>query len=222
MILSSAQTTSPGGVTKTQRQLEKEKRREQLLAAAGRLFAERGFASVSLDEIGAEVGVTGQAIYRHFESKQDMLGVLIGQASQYLLDRGREIEVRNTPTFDRLQQLVELQTEFALHSSDIIRVQDRDLAAVEDRHQREIRRTQREFIDIWIRAIQEIHPQETADQRLVRAHALFGLINSTGHSFRGLAKRKQTGSFLLYLKKMLLQMAMDAICAAPREQTKSP
>jgi len=222
MILSSAQTTSPGGVTKTQRQLEKAKRREQLLAAAGRLFAERGFASVSLDEIGAEVGVTGQAIYRHFESKQDMLGVLIGQASQYLLDRGREIEARKTPTFDRLQQLVELQTEFALHSSDIIRVQDRDLAAVEDRHQREIRRTQREFIDIWVRAIQEIHPQETADQRLVRAHALFGLINSTGHSFRGLAKRKQTGNFLLYLKKMLLQMAMDAIYAAPREQTESP
>lgn len=222
MVLSSAQTTSPGGVTKTQRQVEKEKRREQLLAAAGRLFAERGFASVSLDEVGAEVGVTGQAIYRHFGSKQDMLGVLIGQASQYLLDRGREIEARNVPTFDRLQQLVELQTEFALNSSDIIRVQDRDLAAVEDRHQREIRQTQREFIDIWVRAIQEIHPQETADQRLVRAHALFGLINSTGHSFRGLAKRKQTGSFLLYLKRMLLQMAVEAIYAAPLGPTESP
>lgn len=217
MILSSTQTTQPGQIAKTQRQLEKEKRREQLLVTAGRLFAERGFASVSLDEIGADVGVTGQAIYRHFASKQDMLGVLIGQASKYLLDRGREIEAQYEQTFERLQRLVDLQTEFALNSSDIIRVQDRDLAAVEERQQREIRRTQREFIDIWIRAMQDVHPQETADQRLVRAHALFGLINSTGHSFRGLAKYKQTGSFLAYLKQMLPQMAMEAIYAAPLE-----
>ena len=208
--------TPPTGV-KTQRQLEKEKRREQLLTAAGRLFAERGFAAVSLDEIGAEVGVTGQAIYRHFDSKQDMLGVLIGQASHQLLVRGKDYETQHSDAFELLQCLVELQTDFALNSSDIIRVQDRDLAAVPEPQQREIRRTQREYIDIWVRAMHTVHPQETEDQRLVRAHALFGLINSTGHSFRGLAKRKQTGSFLSYLKQMLPQMAMDAIYASPEQ-----
>ena len=206
--------TNASGVT-TYRQREKQKRREQLLATAGRLFAERGFAAVSLDEIGAAVGVTGQAIYRHFQSKQDMLGVLIGQASAYLLAGGRRYEATHLDPVQRLYALVELQTDFALGSSDIIRVQDRDLAAVEDSQQREIRRMQREYIDIWVRAMHSVHPNETADQRLVRAHALFGLINSTGHSFRGLATRKQTGGFLTYLKKMLPQMAMDAIYAAP-------
>lgn len=170
---------------------------------------------MSLDEIGAEVGVTGQAIYRHFDSKQDMLGVLIGQAGHNLLLAGRDIEERYHDTYQQLEQLVELQTEFALASPDIIRVQDRDLASVEGRRQREIRRTQREYIDIWVRAMQVVHPGETDAQRLVRAHALFGLINSTGHSFRGLARRQQTDSFLAYLKKMLPQMALDAIYAAP-------
>lgn len=203
------------GEVKTQRQLEKEKRRGQLLAAAGRLFSDRGFASVSLDEIGAEVGVTGQAIYRHFASKQDMLGVLIGQAGYNLLLGGREIEKKYSDTYERLQKLVELQTDFAMSSSDVIRVQDRDLAAVEVLRQRQIRRTQREYIDIWVRTMESVHPQETVDQRLVRAHALFGLMNSTGHSFRGLAKRQQTASFLAYLKTMLPRMAMEAIYAAP-------
>lgn len=202
---------------KTHRQIEKEKRREQLLATAGRLFAERGFAAVSLDEIGAEVGVTGQAIYRHFQSKQDMLGILIGQASAHLLAGGLKFEAEYDDPVQRLRALVGLQTDFALSSSDIIRVQDRDLASVEDGKQREIRRTQREYIDIWVRAMRDVHPTESDDQRLIRAHALFGLINSTGHSFRGLAKRKQTGSFLAYLKKMLPQMAMEAIYAAPEE-----
>lgn len=213
--MSSTGIEAQGAGQKTQRQLEKEKRRGQLLAAAGKLFSDRGFASVSLDEIGAEVGVTGQAIYRHFDSKQDMLGVLIGQAGHNLLLAGRDIEERYHDTYQQLEQLVELQTEFALASPDIIRVQDRDLASVEGRRQREIRRTQREYIDIWVRAMQVVHPGETDAQRLVRAHALFGLINSTGHSFRGLARRQQTDSFLAYLKKMLPQMALDAIYAAP-------
>lgn len=215
--MSSVRLNSSDNRAKTQRQLEKEKRREQLLAAAGRLFADRGFAAVSLDEIGAEVGVTGQAIYRHFNSKQDMLGVLIGQASRYLLDCGLEIEEQYASSYQRLQHLVALQTEFALNSSDIIRVQDRDLASVEDHMQRDIRRTQRKFIDIWIRALQQIHPEETIDQLTVRAHAVFGLINSTGHSFRGLAKRKQTGSFQDYLRRMLPEMAMQALYAAPAD-----
>lgn len=217
MDLSSTEMETNGDGAKTHRQLEKEKRRLQLLAAAGQLFAARGFAAVSLDEIGAEVGVTGQAIYRHFASKQDMLGVLIGQASAHLLKFGKKFESQYASPIELLQALVELQTDFALSSSDIIRVQDRDLSAVAPSTQHEIRRTQREYIDIWVRAMQEVHPTETDDQRLIRAHALFGLINSTGHSFRGLAKRKQTGTFLSYLKKMLPQMAMEAIHAAPKQ-----
>src|SRR5699024_11641236 len=97
------------GEAKMQRQREKEKRREQLLAAAGRLFAARGFASVSLDEIGAEVGVTGQAIYRHFESKQDMLGALIGQAGYNLLLSGRALEAKYSDVCQRLWRLGGLQ-----------------------------------------------------------------------------------------------------------------
>lgn len=199
---------------KTQRQVEKAKRREQLLAAAGRLFAERGFAAVSLDEIGREVGVTGQAIYRHFESKQDMLGVLIEQASSHLLTVGRELEAQRSSARERLHALIQLQTDFALSSADIIRVQDRDLAAVEERKQHEIRKTQRAYIDIWVHAMQDVHPNETKDQLLIRAHAIFGLINSTGHSFRNLAKQQQTDNFLTYLKKMLPQMASEAMEAA--------
>lgn len=200
---------------KTRRQIEKQKRREELLEAAGRLFAERGFAAVSLDEIGAEVGVTGQAIYRHYASKQDMLGILIGDASRHLLSEGQNIAQQHGEPLEQLRSLVNLQIAFALESSDVIRVQDRDLAAVNEPQRREIRRTQREYLDIWVLTLRAVHPDETEDQRRVRTHALIGLINSTGHSFRALAKRKQTGAFLAYLRQMLLQMAMEAVCAAP-------
>lgn len=44
-------------------------RREQILLAAGQAFAEHGFHGTGIEEIAAEAGVSGPALYRHFPSK---------------------------------------------------------------------------------------------------------------------------------------------------------
>lgn len=43
--------------------------RERIIQAAEKLFAERGFAGVSMPEIARTSGITAGAIYKHFESK---------------------------------------------------------------------------------------------------------------------------------------------------------
>ena len=48
-------------------------RREQILREAARLFADRGFHGVGVDEIGAAVGISGPGLYRHFAGKDAML-----------------------------------------------------------------------------------------------------------------------------------------------------
>jgi AcrR family transcriptional regulator len=47
--------------------------RERILTAATRFFAEQGFASTSMPAIAKASGVTAGAIYKHFESKADLL-----------------------------------------------------------------------------------------------------------------------------------------------------
>src|SRR5882757_9198196 len=47
--------------------------RERILLAATRFFAEQGFASTSMPAIAKASGVTAGAIYRHFDSKADLL-----------------------------------------------------------------------------------------------------------------------------------------------------
>jgi AcrR family transcriptional regulator len=47
--------------------------REQLLTAAERLFAERGFAGVSVRMIAAEAGVNWSLVGYHFRGKQGLL-----------------------------------------------------------------------------------------------------------------------------------------------------
>jgi AcrR family transcriptional regulator len=61
-------------MTRPLRQLERRsQRKSQVLAASARLFQERGYHNVSVDDIAAAVGLTGPALYRHFRNKHDIL-----------------------------------------------------------------------------------------------------------------------------------------------------
>lgn len=75
----------------TVREQRKAERRQQLLDAAASLFAERGFTSVRLEDLGAAVGISGPAVYRHFPNKEAVLVELMVGISEYLLDGGREV-----------------------------------------------------------------------------------------------------------------------------------
>ena len=50
--------------------LSRDDRMEQTLAAAHALFAERGYAAVTMDEIAAAVGVTKPLLYNYFGNKE--------------------------------------------------------------------------------------------------------------------------------------------------------
>ena len=52
-------------------------RRDVIEAVAGPLFAERGYAATTLDEIAAAAGVTKPVLYRHFESKKELYLALL-------------------------------------------------------------------------------------------------------------------------------------------------
>jgi AcrR family transcriptional regulator len=54
-----------------------EETRARILAAAGALFADRGYAGTSIRDIAEHVGMTKAALYYHFESKQDVLAALV-------------------------------------------------------------------------------------------------------------------------------------------------
>ena len=57
---------------------------------AARLFAERGFHGVSVGDIGKAVGVSGPALYKHFDSKDAVLAEMLVAISERLLAEGQE------------------------------------------------------------------------------------------------------------------------------------
>ena len=60
--------------------------RERLLDTAGRLFYERGFLGVGVDEIVAESGVAKMTLYRHFPSKDDLVVAYLKRADDQFSD----------------------------------------------------------------------------------------------------------------------------------------
>jgi AcrR family transcriptional regulator len=169
----------------TERDRAKADRQAAILHEAARLFAERGFSGVSLEDLGAAVGVSGPAVYRHFANKQALLGAILVGVSERLLAGGQEVLARSDDPREQLDGLVAFHVDFALSDADVIRVQDRDLASLRDDDRSRVRRLQREYVELWMGVLARLHPDRAETDLRVRAHACFGLINSTPHSMRG-------------------------------------
>ena len=165
------------------RDVDRPSRREQILQAAAQLFAERGARAVGVDDVGAAVGVTGPAIYRHFASKDAMLAEMLVRISERLLEGGSErVAASGEDAAAQLHALIDFQVEFALDNPALITVQDRDLGSLAEAEAAQVRRLQRRYVEVWVAVLSRVHPEADAATCRARAHAVFGLINSTPHS----------------------------------------
>jgi len=166
----------------TPRTQAKADRRAMLLASAARLFAERGFDRVSMEDLGAAAGVSGPAVYRHFPSKQAVLAALLIEVSEKLHDGGHRVVDSTTDAAEGLRALIRFHVEFAIANPDVIRVQDRDLDSLADADRHSVRALQRSYVELWVSVLARLQPETDAGELRIRSHATFGLINSTPHS----------------------------------------
>ena len=157
-------------------------RREQILAVAAELFAEKGFHGVSIAELGAACGFSGPALYRHFRSKDAVLAAMLVNISEELLSVGRA-RVREAEDAEAaLRALVDWHVSFALDHKALIVVQDRDWAALPLEAREKVRETQRRYVEVWVKQLRTLEEGMTPKEGRARVHATFGLLNSTPHS----------------------------------------
>jgi len=184
----------------------RELRREEILAAAARLFARRGFHGVSIGDIGSAVGMSGPGIYRHFPSKEAVLSDMLLGISKQLLDEGsrRVIAAPNAPS--ALDALLRWYVDFALREADLIAVQRQELSNVPEPGRRQIRRLQRLYVEEWVTVLSELSPYAPQARLRGAVLAMFGLLNSTPHSASELPAEA--------MAELLYDMARAALAAA--------
>jgi AcrR family transcriptional regulator len=153
-------------------------RRERLLNATARLVAERGFHSVGIADIGAAAGVSGAAIYRHFENKDELLVALVDRVVDQLLVGARAV-IRDAPSpEDALDELIRAHVTFALRDRAIIAVYGQEVNNLPAQDRRRLRRNQRLYAQLWEDVVAELRPELTDHARRATVHAAFGALNS--------------------------------------------
>ncbi|TMR92067.1 TetR/AcrR family transcriptional regulator [Nonomuraea basaltis] len=181
-------------------------RRAEILEAAARLFAARGFHGVSIEDIGGAVGVSGPALYRHFTGKEALLSEMLLDISSRLRESAVAAATTSSDPREILDALLNVQITFAIEQPALITVHDRELGNVPEPERRQIRRLQRLYVEEWVTVLAELHPACPAARLRAATHAVFGLLNSTPHSAGELPGRD--------MRPLLRAMARAAIDAA--------
>jgi len=177
-------------------------RRDQILATAATMFAERGFHGVSVGDLGAACGVSGPALYRHFASKDAVLAEMLVGISERLLAEGRSRAAAAPDGRSALAALVGWHIEFALEHRALIVVQERDWASLPRDARERVRSLQLRYIDVWVEVLRRLRPELDRPTARASCQAAFGLLNSTPHSARLSEHRMRT---------LLEQMALAAL-----------
>lgn len=155
-------------------------RREQILKEAARLFAERGFHGVGVDEIGAAVGISGPGLYRHFAGKDAMLAELLVGISERLLAGGRMRVTEGGGSPEAvLDALIDGHIDFALDDRPLITLHDRELDRLREADRKRVRQLQRQYVELWVEVVREAYPVCVEAEARSAVHAVFGLLNST-------------------------------------------
>lgn len=90
-------------------------RRNELLAMACRLFAERGFKQTTVRDIADEAGILSGSLYHHFDSKESMADEVLSAFLDELFSQYREILVQELGPRKTFEALVAVSFD-AIHN----------------------------------------------------------------------------------------------------------
>jgi AcrR family transcriptional regulator len=89
-------------ISPSRRVERKEKLRSEILAAAGKMFADRGYEAVTLREIAKEIGYTHAVIYQHFPDKSHILAELSHETIGLMIQNFEAIAAKHLSPKERL------------------------------------------------------------------------------------------------------------------------
>lgn len=158
-------------------------RRQGILDAASALIFERGYDPVSIADIGAAAGVSGPAIYRHFDSKADILHVLCNQTVDRLIEF---VGPRRPGPVEELGALVAGQVKLVSRYPQLVRVFSDEERSLPVALGRQVRQRERDHAQRWIDALRQVHTDMAPAGVETLAYAVVGLILSAARWPRAL------------------------------------
>jgi len=99
-----------------------EDKRQQLLWAAVRVFARKGFHASRVGDIAEEAGVAHGLLYHYFKSKDQVLEAVFHENWSILVARIENVEETDEPAADQIRHIAAIVLRTWLHLPDVVRV----------------------------------------------------------------------------------------------------
>ncbi|MEV7092240.1 TetR/AcrR family transcriptional regulator [Amycolatopsis sp. NPDC051045] len=158
-------------------------RREQVLAEATALFAQRGFHDVSMEDIGAAAGIAGPSVYRHFPSKAALM-VAIGHRAADRLALAAEQALRTSDERSALRRLAESYVHTILHTPELLVSFSADRVTMPDRDKADLLRVQRDYVAQWVTLLSAVRPALPPREAKITVHAALTIANDLARTRR--------------------------------------
>ncbi|CAG0965637.1 Transcriptional repressor Mce3R [Myxococcaceae bacterium] len=159
-------------------------RREMIVSAAANLFRERGYSGTSLDDIGAAVGTTGPAIYRHFPSKEALLTELLERAVERAQRDVKSVASQRLAPRPALEAIVRRSVAHALEESDLVVMASEGVRNLSASTRQRISRGQRVVIEAWVAALRRARPELDREQARAIVRGVVALAQAVSRSGR--------------------------------------
>ncbi|GAB2732231.1 TetR/AcrR family transcriptional regulator [Kitasatospora kifunensis] len=152
-------------------------RREELLAAAVRLFDEHGFDNVSTDRLGAAVGIAGPSLYKHFPAKGDLLAAALVRCRERLGQEVVAVLLAAGEQEERLELGLRAYVAFARRHRHYLGAMVSETERLAEPDRKAALDFRRDFLRIWVELLREVRPDYDKVEARIRVHAMFALVN---------------------------------------------
>jgi AcrR family transcriptional regulator len=147
-----------------------------IFSAAAELFRKQGYRGTRIEDIGAAVGMTGPAVYRHFESKEELLTQLLERfVERAQNDLRAALDPSGTPR-ENMERIVRAAVTHAVEESDLVVTATREIAHLPPDAQRRIGRRQRAIVDGWVAVLRALRPELSSEEARVMAVGVASMV----------------------------------------------
>lgn len=173
--------------------------KRNILRAAAKLFAKKGFANTNIIEIGKACKASKSRMYHYFDSKGDILAAMLLDHAQGLIEAARVVIEAGGPSEERLTRYIATHFAYYLDNPHPQAVLLHDAAYLQPADAARLRRLERQLMVMLSTLLVEISGKDKWSRPVATTHAMliYGMLNwiYTWYSARGPVKPDQLARY---------------------------
>ena len=165
-------------------------KREKILRAAAKTFAERGYSATTLSDIAAAAGTQAGSLYYHFDSRDDITREVLKGSMTMVMDQVREAWARlpaDAPAVQRIRVGVKVHIQAILADDPFLSAFNRIINEVPPAIREEFAQHPRAYGDMWREVLNESRACGEIRASIAPSAArmlLFGSVNALAGWYR--------------------------------------